>query len=190
MSSTTPQTKSTKSKKANNKGANQKNMEWLEKEFKKVDVAVVWNTFKSHGYDLQATVIDLCKQVGRDPETVTLPVATKTEESTQKSSDEEVEKKKAPRKTADEVFARIKWDKKFNPEEVTIGYLDRFDGLKETAFSVFDEKDVSSETFIPWHRVQFFKQNETMLWDRRTKLDLLSNDEDPSNNTTPTKIGG
>jgi uncharacterized protein (UPF0248 family) len=73
----------------------------------------------------------------------------------------------------EDVFNRIKWDDKYNKSTCIIGYLDRFDGVKETPFSTFDDKDVSSDTFIPWHRIQFFKLAGKIVWDRRDKTNLI-----------------
>jgi len=90
------------------------------------------------------------------------------------------------RKT-EEVYHRIKWDEKYNKDECVIGYEDRFVGIMDSPFDRFD-KDLSSDTFVPWHRVQYFKVKGEIVWDRRTRVDLIfgateSNDNSASDDS-------
>ena len=54
-----------------------------------------------------------------------------------------------------------------------VGYLDRFEGMMEVDLSLWENRDPTEETFIPWHRVQYFKQNGEIVWDRRTREDYI-----------------
>jgi uncharacterized protein (UPF0248 family) len=74
--------------------------------------------------------------------------------------------KKKFRPTAD-VLSRIRHDAAYSPEEFLIGYEDRFVGIKEINLKEFDVGD------IPVHRIRYFKRNEDIVWDRRTKLDKV-----------------
>jgi len=56
--------------------------------------------------------------------------------------EEEIAEKKCSMKTASDVLKRIIWDDEINKEFVTVGYLDRFLGLKECAFNIFDWGDI------------------------------------------------
>lgn len=76
-------------------------------------------------------------------------------------------------KTSEEIFNQIRWDPKYNVDDFVIGYLDRFEGLKETRMSQWVIKDTSEEEFIPWHRVYYFKQNGLIVWDRKARLNTL-----------------
>jgi uncharacterized protein (UPF0248 family) len=52
-------------------------------------------------------------------------------------------------------------------EAYEIGYLDRFLGILESTLKEF------SKTDIPKHRIQYFKRNGKIVWDRRTRLDIF-----------------
>lgn len=86
-------------------------------------------------------------------------------------------KKKAPMKTATDVINRIQWDEKLNPEDFTVGYLDRFLGIIENSFSSFDWEDITSvdQTIlaIPRHRIQYFKYHDDIVWDKNKRLDCV-----------------
>jgi 2'-phosphotransferase len=83
-----------------------------------------------------------------------------------------------------------------------VGYLDRFAGLQEAPFSQFADhkKDTSHESFIPWHRVAYFRTGRaivaapnakeavvvdesqfdvaTFLWHRARRIDRVFNSTD------------
>ena len=48
-----------------------------------------------------------------------------------------------------------------------IGYLDRFLGILETSLEAFGKSDIRK------HRIQYFKRNGKIVWDRRTKTDIF-----------------
>ena len=52
-------------------------------------------------------------------------------------------------------------------EAYEIGYLDRFLGIMESSYLQFIKTD------IPRHRIQYFKRNGKLVWDRRTRLDIF-----------------
>ena len=85
--------------------------------------------------------------------------------------------KKPPMKTATDVINRIQWDEKLKPEHFTVGYLDRFLGIVENLFSSFDWEDVTSVDpailAIPKHRIQYFKYNNEVVWDKSKRLDCV-----------------
>ena len=74
----------------------------------------------------------------------TMPTLTRVNTETKKTvSDVEIEEesessKEAPMKTAGDVRRRIQWDENISKEEITVGYMDRFLGLKECKFGNFD----------------------------------------------------
>ncbi len=65
-----------------------------------------------------------------------------------------------------------------NKGEWIIGYLDRIEGIKEIKFELFKRVHEDSELGIPFHRIRYFKMNENILWDRKSKIDLISNATD------------
>eukprot|EP01115_Flamella_aegyptia_P007384 TRINITY_DN306_c0_g1_i1.p2 TRINITY_DN306_c0_g1~~TRINITY_DN306_c0_g1_i1.p2 ORF type:complete len:72 (+),score=18.48 TRINITY_DN306_c0_g1_i1:221-436(+) len=67
---------------------------------------------------------------------------------------------------------RIKWDTTYDEDDIQIGYEDRFTGIMEAPFNRFD-RDVTSETFIPSHRIVYFKCGNQIIWDKRDKTDLI-----------------
>ena len=85
--------------------------------------------------------------------------------------------KKPPMKTATDVINRIQWDEKLKPEHFTVGYLDRFLGIVENLFTSFDWEDVTSVDpailAIPKHRIQYFKYNDEVVWDKSKRLDCV-----------------
>ena len=59
-----------------------------------------------------------------------------------KTLTDEVPEKKCSMKTSEDVLNRIQWDNEINKEYITVGYLDRFLGLKECHFNQFDWGDI------------------------------------------------
>ena len=78
-------------------------------------------------------------------------------------------------KTAGDVVKRIQWDELINKNEILVGYLDRFLGIKETKFNSFDWGDIVLADFgalaIPEHRINYFKYKNEVIWDKNTRLD-------------------
>ena len=50
-------------------------------------------------------------------------------------------------------------------EQYEVGYLDRFLGMLEIGLQEF------LRTEIPKHRIQYFKRNGKIVWDRRSRID-------------------
>lgn len=63
-------------------------------------------------------------------------------------------------------------------QHVTVGYLDRFEGMQEVPFAQFNwsaeladaEED---ELCIPRHRIWYFKYRGRLMWDRRSRVDQV-----------------
>lgn len=92
-----------------------------------------------------------------------------------KKDEEENEEEKKPQKFkgSEFIFQRIKWDEKIDKSQVSIGYLDRFLGIKEIRFDEFKGVHEDKEG-VPLHRIRYFKINDRIVWDREQKIDLLS----------------
>lgn len=86
-------------------------------------------------------------------------------------SDDEDDKPKF--KGSEFIFQRIKWDQNIDKRQVIIGYIDRFKGIKEINFLDFKGVHEDKEG-IPQHRIRYFKINETIVWDREKKIDLIT----------------
>ena len=71
-------------------------------------------------------------------------------------------------------YNRILWDPSYySPEDVIIGYLDRFQGVKEMNFSDFVEnRDPTDPVSIPMHRIRYFKHISTgeMIYERDSQF--------------------
>ena len=84
-------------------------------------------------------------------------------------------------RTALDVIKRIKWDDDLPEEAFTIGYLDRFVGIKEDPFQKFShwcdlasaDSEDSAVLAIPQHRIQYFKYKDTKVWDKPSRTDLI-----------------
>jgi uncharacterized protein (UPF0248 family) len=94
-------------------------------------------------------------------------------------------------------------------QNFTIGYLERFEGIKEMPMSKW-VRETSDEDFIPQHRIKYFKRSSDgeVVWDREGRVDKIfgsgltgqvagkseseaeSEDEDPSTVQKHTAILG
>lgn len=89
--------------------------------------------------------------------------------------------KRSSMKTAEDVISRIEWDDRLDKRYFRVGYLDRFLGLQEKSFNDFDFKvDLSTVSdrhstvlAIPKHRIQYFKYDNEIVWDKDTRTDLV-----------------
>ncbi|CAF0975954.1 unnamed protein product [Rotaria sp. Silwood1] len=89
--------------------------------------------------------------------------------------------KKTSMKTAEDVISRIEWDDLLDKRFFRVGYIDRFLGLQEKSFNDFDFKvDLSTISdrhsnilAIPKHRIQYFKYNNEIVWDKETRTDVM-----------------
>ncbi|KAH3816270.1 leukocyte receptor cluster member 9-like [Dreissena polymorpha] len=92
-----------------------------------------------------------------------------------KHKDDVAKGKKPPMKTSMDVVKRILWDENLERDQFLVGYLDRIDGLKEKYFNAFSWEDIASVDYtvlaIPKHRIQYFKYKDTIVWDKRCRLD-------------------
>ncbi|KAJ3214525.1 hypothetical protein HDU81_001689, partial [Chytriomyces hyalinus] len=92
---------------------------------------------------------------------------------------------KSKLRSSEDVFNRIIWDNRFDPDTFVIGYMDRFTGIQEIPFSEFAARkaDQQGEDWIPFHRVWYFKRvvvsgqsGESVVevvWDRKSKSDCI-----------------
>ncbi len=67
------------------------------------------------------------------------------------------------------MYAWIRWDPRFDPGEVVIGYDAHDLGMLEVPFEAF-----VPDGEIPWHRVWYFRAGDLVLWDRRERIDRLA----------------
>nr|XP_012330087.1 leukocyte receptor cluster member 9 [Aotus nancymaae] len=86
--------------------------------------------------------------------------------------------KKPPLRTAADVIQRIRWDPRFDPADFSVGYADRFLGVREEPFNAFcwDEPLAAlgpGVLAVPQHRVRFFRFRGRLVWDRASRTDLV-----------------
>lgn len=84
-----------------------------------------------------------------------------------------------------EILHRIKWDTDLDINDYLVGYLERFEGMKEMPASSWI-RDFSDEEWIPMHRVRYVKRVKVsqasedkgpelgVVWDRDTRVDKIS----------------
>jgi len=157
-----------KPKSPSNKTINQLNQEKLELIFGSVmEVDQIWRTFKQHSFNFLDTVVELQSlhpnikidmSILQPPSPPSTPIET------------DIDQKKKSR-TSEDVFNRILWDPLMDKKDFIIGYEDRFIGIVESPFEIFKTGDVSHDDYVPWHRVQYFKRNGELVWDRKSRLD-------------------
>lgn len=88
------------------------------------------------------------------------------------------EAKKPPLRTAADVIQRIRWDPRLDPADFSVGYTDRFQGVREEPFSAFcwDEPLAAlgpGVLAVPQHRVRYFRHRGRLVWDRASRTDLV-----------------
>uniref|UniRef100_A0A2K6KWR9 Leukocyte receptor cluster member 9 n=1 Tax=Rhinopithecus bieti TaxID=61621 RepID=A0A2K6KWR9_RHIBE len=86
--------------------------------------------------------------------------------------------KKPPLRTAADVIQRIRWDPHLDPADFSVGYFDRFLGVREEPFGAFcwDEPLAAlgpGVLAVPQHRVRFFRFRGRLVWDRASRTDLV-----------------
>lgn len=86
------------------------------------------------------------------------------------------EAQKKPRmRVVEDVVKRICWEEGVDRNQVFVGYEDRFKGVLEKRFDDFGFNiDVSdSDERVPLHRIVYFRYAHRVIWDKRTRLDLV-----------------
>lgn len=78
-------------------------------------------------------------------------------------------------RTSKDVYDRLCWDSQLDSNLYTVGYKDRFRGMVELGLGEFrnSRKDMFEESWIPWHRVYWFKREGDIIWDREKKIDKI-----------------
>lgn len=82
-----------------------------------------------------------------------------------------------------EILHRLRWDPTLNINDYEVGYLERFEGIKEMPASNWI-RDFSDEDWIPMHRVRYVKRVRCeeksdagpevgVVWDRDGRVDLF-----------------
>lgn len=76
-----------------------------------------------------------------------------------------------------DVLDRLHWDDSLDASKYTIGYLERFTGIKEMPAARWIS-DFTDEEWIPQHRIKYFKQttddgNKVTVWDREKRIDRI-----------------
>ncbi|XP_043756222.1 leukocyte receptor cluster member 9 isoform X1 [Cervus elaphus] len=93
-------------------------------------------------------------------------------------AEEQAKAKKPPLRTAEAVIQRIRWDPRLDPADFSVGYVDRFLGVREEPFLSFcwDEPLAAlgpGVLAVPQHRVRYFRFRGRLVWDRASRTDLV-----------------
>ncbi|KIX07227.1 uncharacterized protein Z518_01880 [Rhinocladiella mackenziei CBS 650.93] len=80
-------------------------------------------------------------------------------------------------RSAQDVLSRLQWDDQLDITKFTIGYLERFAGIKEMQASTWIS-EFTEEEWIPQHRIKYFKRinengNHEVVWDRDKRIDKV-----------------
>ena len=67
-----------------------------------------------------------------------------------------------------DVIGRIRFDAALDVSRFTVGYEERFAGVREAPLA-----GVLGEGEVPWHRLWFIKAGSLVVWDRRERIDLI-----------------
>lgn len=90
----------------------------------------------------------------------------------------EAQAKKPALRTAAAVIQRIRWDPRLDPADFSVGYTDRFLGVREEPFGAFcwDQPLAAlgpGVLAVPQHRVRYFRCRGRLVWDRASRTDLV-----------------
>ncbi|KAK5446720.1 hypothetical protein LTS15_009653 [Exophiala xenobiotica] len=81
-------------------------------------------------------------------------------------------------RSAQDVLDRLRWDHALDLSRYSIGYLERFSGIKEIPAAVW-VSEFTEEEWIPLHRIKYFKRTTTetgeqeIVWDRDRRIDKI-----------------
>ncbi|KAK5267111.1 hypothetical protein LTR99_005929 [Exophiala xenobiotica] len=81
-------------------------------------------------------------------------------------------------RSAQDVLDRLRWDHALDLSRYSIGYLERFSGIKETPAAEW-VSEFTEEEWIPQHRIKYFKRTTTetgeqeIVWDRDKRIDKI-----------------
>ncbi|KAI9168176.1 hypothetical protein H9P43_007548 [Blastocladiella emersonii ATCC 22665] len=81
-----------------------------------------------------------------------------------------------PLRPAQDVMNRLLWDDTtYDPADYVVGYVDRFDGIKERALLAFRPDDEDHPDWVPLHRIVHFRRvsDGVTVWDRHARVDLV-----------------
>ena len=67
-----------------------------------------------------------------------------------------------------DVIGRIRFDAALDVSRFTVGYEERFAGVREAPLA-----GVLGEGEVPWHRIWLIKAGSLVVWDRRARIDLI-----------------
>lgn len=69
---------------------------------------------------------------------------------------------------------RLQWDPSLDVADFTVGYLERFDGIKEMPMTMWT-RESTDDDFIPQHRIKYLKRNSDMriVWHRDERIDQI-----------------
>ncbi|RKH91220.1 endonuclease [Corallococcus sp. AB045] len=85
--------------------------------------------------------------------------------------------------TSREVYHRIRWDSRHDTREFVVGYDAHRGVMEEMPFEAF-----VPDGEIPWHRVWYFKRGAQVVWDRKARIDLLSNSRPVEESAPPLPV--
>lgn len=71
-------------------------------------------------------------------------------------------------RTSDEIYHRVRWDPRFDPDRFVLGIRQRGGTCQRVPLTSFVPGGD-----IPWHRVQFIEADGWLVWDWATGLDRI-----------------
>lgn len=145
--------------------------------YEKCTLMLVREDFLNESFDVIETKAKTCgfKFDGDEQPKQSVLKNTVDSRTTKKNVETKKEEKKPQKlKGSEYIFHRIKWDTNIDKNQVVIGYLDRFKGIKDIQFDDFKRVHEDYKEGVPFHRIRYFKINDRIVWDREQKIDLLT----------------
>ena len=96
----------------------------------------------------------------------------KKKQSRKKSNAQGKGKTKEKLRTSIDVYNQLRWDERFDASRFFFGYEERYAGTKEIRVSEF-----VANGEIPWHRIWYVRDDSRVVWDRKTRVDMLLGDK-------------
>ena len=83
--------------------------------------------------------------------------------------------KGAKLRQASDVLNRLRYDREYKIDDCIVGYKDRHTSKIKEKPAADWASETTDEEFIPEHRIEYFKQDGEVIWDKSSRVDKVFN---------------
>lgn len=83
--------------------------------------------------------------------------------------------KGAKLRQASDILNRLRYDREYNIDECIVGYKDRHTSKIKEKPAADWASETTDEEFIPEHRIEYFKRDGEIIWDKSSRIDKVFN---------------